>query len=148
MRHASQCLGRVLRGKDDYGIMVLADKRFKTKKEQLPSWIAGQLLLTDEDHSVDSAVSTAKRFLRSIAQPFNTKDQEGISTWSARDLAKHQEEESERKIRELRDGVALEEAQAREMAERGERRVVDEFDEDEIDEEDLAEMMALDAATA
>ncbi len=28
MRHAAQCLGRVLRGKDDYGVMVLADKRF------------------------------------------------------------------------------------------------------------------------
>lgn len=28
MRHAAQCLGRVLRGKDDYGIMVLADRRF------------------------------------------------------------------------------------------------------------------------
>ena len=27
MRHAAQCIGRVLRGKTDYGIMVLADKR-------------------------------------------------------------------------------------------------------------------------
>uniref|UniRef100_A0A183A4F7 HELICc2 domain-containing protein n=1 Tax=Echinostoma caproni TaxID=27848 RepID=A0A183A4F7_9TREM len=26
MRHAAQCLGRAIRGKSDYGIMVLADK--------------------------------------------------------------------------------------------------------------------------
>ena len=26
IRHASQCLGRVLRGKNDYGIMCLADQ--------------------------------------------------------------------------------------------------------------------------
>lgn len=26
MRHAAQCLGRCLRGKEDYGIMVMADK--------------------------------------------------------------------------------------------------------------------------
>ena len=26
MRHAAQCIGRVLRGKTDYGIMCLADK--------------------------------------------------------------------------------------------------------------------------
>lgn len=26
MRHAAQCVGRVIRGKTDYGIMVFADK--------------------------------------------------------------------------------------------------------------------------
>lgn len=26
MRHAAQCVGRVLRGKSDYGLMVFADK--------------------------------------------------------------------------------------------------------------------------
>lgn len=26
MRHAAQCVGRVLRGKTDYGLMVFADK--------------------------------------------------------------------------------------------------------------------------
>lgn len=26
MRQAAQCLGRVLRGKNDYGVMILADK--------------------------------------------------------------------------------------------------------------------------
>lgn len=28
MRHAAQCVGRAIRGKTDYGIMVFADKVF------------------------------------------------------------------------------------------------------------------------
>ena len=51
MRHAAQCLGRVLRGKDDYGIMVLADRRFRRKKNQLPKWIAQALYESDENLS-------------------------------------------------------------------------------------------------
>ena len=41
MRHAAQCLGRVLRGKTDYGIMILADKRFSRndKRGKLPKWM-------------------------------------------------------------------------------------------------------------
>ena len=41
MRHAAQCVGRALRGKTDYGIMIFADKRFSRsdKKGKLPKWI-------------------------------------------------------------------------------------------------------------
>jgi len=41
MRHAAQCVGRALRGKTDYGIMVFADKRFarNDKRGKLPKWI-------------------------------------------------------------------------------------------------------------
>jgi DNA excision repair protein ERCC-2 len=37
MRHAAQCLGRVLHGKDDYGIMALADQRFQEATQSTPS---------------------------------------------------------------------------------------------------------------
>ncbi|KAL7273618.1 TFIIH/NER complex ATP-dependent 5'-3' DNA helicase subunit [Rhizina undulata] len=90
MRHAAQCLGRVLRGKDDYGIMVLADKRFAKKRNQLPKWINQALLDSETNMSIDMAIAAAKRFLRTMAQPFATKDQEGISTWSLQDLQRHQ----------------------------------------------------------
>ena len=42
---AAQCIGRVLRGKTDYGIMVLADKRFARadKRGKLPLWIQEHL---------------------------------------------------------------------------------------------------------
>jgi DNA excision repair protein ERCC-2 len=90
MRHAAQCLGRVLRGKDDYGIMVLADRRFAKKRAQLPKWINQALLDSETNISTDQAVASAKKFLRGMAQPFGRRDQEGVSTWSLEDLEAHQ----------------------------------------------------------
>ncbi|ANZ76199.1 BA75_02347T0 [Komagataella pastoris] len=90
MRHAAQCLGRVLRGKDDYGIMVLADRRFSRKRNQLPKWIAQNLLDADTNLSTDMAIANAKKFLRTLAQPSNPKDQEGVSVWNADQLKDHQ----------------------------------------------------------
>ncbi|CUM46745.1 unnamed protein product [Debaryomyces fabryi] len=92
MRHAAQCLGRVLRGKDDYGIMVLADRRFSRKKNQLPKWIAQALNDSDTNLSTDMALANAKKFLRSLAQPTNPKDQEGVSVWNLDQLEKFQRE--------------------------------------------------------
>lgn len=45
MRHAAQCVGRAIRGKTDYGIMVFADKRFARadKRSKLPKWIQEHL---------------------------------------------------------------------------------------------------------
>ncbi|KAI9674184.1 MAG: DNA-dependent ATPase of the nucleotide excision repair factor 4 complex [Caeruleum heppii] len=91
MRHAAQCLGRVLRGKDDYGVMVLADRRFQKKRGQLPKWINQALYDSEVGISVDQAVASAKKFLRTMAQPFKARDQEGISTWSLADLERHRE---------------------------------------------------------
>src|SRR5690606_25627519 len=38
MRNAAQCVGRVIRGKSDYGLMVFADKRYNRldKRGKLP----------------------------------------------------------------------------------------------------------------
>ncbi|KAI1002823.1 General transcription and DNA repair factor IIH helicase subunit [Podosphaera aphanis] len=101
MRHAAQCLGRVLRGKDDYGIMVLADRRFLKKRNQLPKWINQALLDSEVNLSTDMAVGTAKKFLRNMSQPFKTTDQEGISTWSLADLLRFKEKQDEEAIRML-----------------------------------------------
>lgn len=90
MRHAAQCLGRVLRGKDDYGIMILADKRFSRKKGQLPKWISQALNDADTNLSTDMALASAKDFLRSLAQPANPKDQEGVSVWNLGQLEEFQ----------------------------------------------------------
>ncbi|CAK7203206.1 TFIIH/NER complex ATP-dependent 5'-3' DNA helicase subunit [Sporothrix eucalyptigena] len=105
MRHAAQCLGRVLRGKDDYGIMVLADRRYQKKRNQLPKWINQALLEADANLSTDMAVSNAKKFLRDMAQPFHARDQEGISTWSPADLKKHQEKADLERISELQEQI-------------------------------------------
>jgi DNA excision repair protein ERCC-2 len=94
-RTAAQCLGRVLRGKDDYGIMVLADRRFARadKRDKLPKWITEAMNEACTNCSTDMAVAMAKKFLRTIAQPGPSGD--GISMWSNRDI-----EESQRKMRE------------------------------------------------
>lgn len=132
MRHAAQCLGRVLRGKDDYGVMVLADRRFQKKRSQLPKWINQAMLDSETNLSTDMAVATAKNFLRTMAQPFKAKDQEGISTWSLADLERHREKQ-----------ILEEERLRREELANGHGQVVnggatrggeDEFD-DDIDED-------------
>ena len=154
MRHAAQCLGRVLRGKDDYGIMVLADRRFQRKRTQLPKWINQAMLESDTSLSTDMATASAKKFLRTMAQPFSGKDQDGISTWSISDLRKHVEKTQNEKIRvlqndggvsvtakmEMEDGVVIvnEHANGHANGVNG----YDQFDDDEIDD---AAMMELDA---
>lgn len=90
MRHAAQCLGRVLRGKNDYGIMVLADRRFAKKRSQLPKWIAQAILDADVNLSTDMAIAAAKKFLRGMAQPIDEQDQKGVSIWDLDDLTTYQ----------------------------------------------------------
>ena len=57
MRHAAQCVGRVMRGKTDYGIMLFADKRFfrADKRNKLPRWIQEYL----NDHASDLSTEEA-----------------------------------------------------------------------------------------
>ncbi|KAK5727960.1 TFIIH/NER complex ATP-dependent 5'-3' DNA helicase subunit, partial [Elasticomyces elasticus] len=104
MRHCAQCLGRVLRGKDDYGIMVMADKRFAKKRNQLPKWISSALLESDSQMSVDQAVATSKKFLKQMSKPFPARMQDGISTWSYEDLMKHKEKVEAERDREVKNG--------------------------------------------
>lgn len=118
MRHAAQCLGRVLRGKDDYGVMVLADRRFQKKRSQLPKWISQALLESDTGLSTDMAVASAKKFLRTMSQPFSGKDQDGVSTWSIHDLERHKEKMEEEKIRELRNDDGRDGMQQQQQRER------------------------------
>ncbi|GMM51972.1 TFIIH/NER complex ATP-dependent 5'-3' DNA helicase subunit [Starmerella bacillaris] len=98
MRHAAQCLGRVLRGKDDYGIMVLADRRFAKKRDQLPKWIAQGILESDVNLSTDMAIAAAKKFLRTIAQPVDAEDQKGVAIWEIDDLEKYQSTEERKQL--------------------------------------------------
>lgn len=90
MRHAAQCLGRVLRGKNDYGLMILADRRFAKKRNQLPKWINQAILDADVNLSTDMAIAAGKKFLRTLAQPKDEKDQKGIAVWELGDLKNFQ----------------------------------------------------------
>jgi DNA excision repair protein ERCC-2 len=130
LRHAAQCLGRVLRGKDDYGVMVLADRRFQKKRAQLPKWISQAMLESETNLSTDMAVATAKNFLRTMAQPFKARDQEGISTWSLADLERHVAKERGEMEKREREALANDHSAAVAGLHNGRSMPVDEFDED------------------
>ena len=72
MRAASQCVGRLLRSKNDYGIVIMADKRYSNPKSrvQLPSWISQFLDKSDISLSIDDVIGQTQQFLREMAQPF------------------------------------------------------------------------------
>ena len=71
LRQASQCLGRVIRSKDDYGLMVLADDRYNKadKRSKLPQWIQQALPAAHRNLTVGGGLTLGKSFLRTMAQP-------------------------------------------------------------------------------
>ncbi|KAI8340451.1 hypothetical protein BC941DRAFT_220448 [Chlamydoabsidia padenii] len=91
MRHAAQCVGRVLRGKTDYGLMVFADKRFARadKRAKLPKWINQYMTEASTNLSTDMAIGIAKKFLRTMAQPIES-NQTGVSLWTIKDIENRQ----------------------------------------------------------
>ncbi|XP_051899971.1 general transcription and DNA repair factor IIH helicase subunit XPD isoform X1 [Pristis pectinata] len=84
MRHAAQCVGRAIRGKTDYGLMIFADKRYARadKRGKLPRWIQEHIADSNLNLTVDEAVQISKHFLRQMAQPFRQEDQLGLSLLS------------------------------------------------------------------
>lgn len=95
MRHAAQCVGRALRGKTDYGIMVFADKRFNRadKRSKLPRWIQEHLRDSLCNLSTEEAVQICKRWLRQMAQPFTREDQLGVSLLTLQQLQSQEQQD-------------------------------------------------------
>jgi DNA excision repair protein ERCC-2 len=117
MRTAAQCVGRVLRGKTDWGLMILADRvsvakeallsyvslthtfvfssiswqRFARadKRSKLPKWINQYITETASNLSTDMALVLSKLFMRQISQNAN-EDETGISLWTLEDVLKAQ----------------------------------------------------------
>ncbi|KAM7345143.1 general transcription and DNA repair factor IIH helicase subunit Xpd isoform 2-T2 [Cochliomyia hominivorax] len=98
MRHAAQCVGRALRGKTDYGIMIFADKRFarQDKRSRLPKWIQEHLVDSFCNLSTEESMQLSRRWLRRMAQPFTREDQLGISLLTKEQLENMTKEKLER----------------------------------------------------
>ena len=94
MRHAAQCVGRVLRGKSDYGLKIFADKRFARadKRSKLPKWIAQYIQDVYSNLSMDMAIVESKRFLRTMGQPY-PEGKNGVSLWDVEDIERRQMKE-------------------------------------------------------
>ncbi|XP_076761097.1 general transcription and DNA repair factor IIH helicase subunit XPD [Xylocopa sonorina] len=102
MRHAAQCVGRAIRGKTDYGIMVFADKRFSRidKRSKLPKWIQEHLTDSLCNLSTEEAVQISKRWLRQMAQPFTRENQLGLSLLTREQLEKEEYSKIEEKAQQ------------------------------------------------
>ena len=76
MRQAAQCVGRVIRSKTDYGIVILADKRFSRpdKRAKLPPWITSFVRPSGLDLSTDFAIEQMKVFLKVMGQPVDAEN--------------------------------------------------------------------------
>ncbi|KAJ8642962.1 hypothetical protein MRB53_004710 [Persea americana] len=82
LRQAAQCVGRVIRSKADYGMMIFADKRYSRhdKRSKLPGWILSHLRDAHLNLSTDMALHIAREFLRKMAQPYDKAGASGKKT--------------------------------------------------------------------
>lgn len=82
LRQAAQCVGRVIRSKADYGMMIFADKRYSRydKRSKLPGWILSHLRDAHLNLSTDMALHIAREFLRKMAQPYDKSGGSGRKT--------------------------------------------------------------------
>ncbi|KAI4374304.1 hypothetical protein MLD38_012314 [Melastoma candidum] len=87
LRQAAQCVGRVIRSKADYGMMIFADKRYSRhdKRSKLPSWILSHLRDAHLNLSTDMAIHIAREFLRKMAQPYDKAGSGGKKTLLSQD---------------------------------------------------------------
>lgn len=72
IRQTAQCLGRVIRGKNDYGIMILADNRYNDHKlKALPEWI--KTYLSEEKSNLH--ISIAKVMMKKFHLSMSAKEE-------------------------------------------------------------------------
>ena len=71
LRQAAQCCGRVIRSKNDYALMVFADKRFASvsKRSKLPPWITQFLEDRHMNLATDECLAACNTFLKRMSQP-------------------------------------------------------------------------------
>nr|QDO16362.1 general transcription and DNA repair factor IIH helicase subunit XPD [Lingulodinium polyedra] len=96
MRQASQCLGRVIRSKRDYGVMILADQRYarQDKRSKIPDWIKAFMEPGHLVMATDVAVETARNFLLRMSQPHVEQSGLGASVLSPAALEEFREHEA------------------------------------------------------
>ncbi|ETB60031.1 hypothetical protein YYC_02420 [Plasmodium yoelii 17X] len=81
MRQASQCVGRIIRNKKDYGIMIFSDIRYtrNDKKGKLPPWIIKCMDVSNTNLTIGAGVNISKKFLLNMSQEYKETDQTKIS---------------------------------------------------------------------
>jgi DNA excision repair protein ERCC-2 len=98
-----RCLGRVIRSKMDYGLMVLADARYNRpqQRNKLPGWILQYLDKAHMNLSTERSLAVAKDFLKRMAQPRSHKEELGITMLDQHMVNRRMEEERKAKEQAL-----------------------------------------------
>lgn len=98
MRQTAQCIGRVVRSKTDYGLAILADKRFvrADKKNKLPPWIIELMLESHIDLDTAAAIGASKLYLKQMAQPIAVDAERGTALLSEKDVLAINDQEAGR----------------------------------------------------
>lgn len=91
IRTTSQCVGRIIRGKSDYGVMVFADRRYNRidKRSKIPQWIS-KYFGNSLNLSTEMAVAEASNFFLEMAQPTKREDELGNSLWTIEHVKEYQ----------------------------------------------------------
>jgi len=81
LRNSSQCVGRVIRSKRDYGVMVFGDMRYarSDKRTKLPQWVQQAMRPAHLALTPELAASVTARFLREMSQPMDEAAAVGVS---------------------------------------------------------------------
>ncbi|KAI0302032.1 DNA repair helicase [Russula brevipes] len=126
IRNAAQCVGRALRGKTDWGLMVFADKRFARadKRAKLPRWINQYITETAANLSTDMALTLSKLFMRTISQNAG-ENLTGVSLWTVEDVEKAQ---AAQRQAEAEESAAMAVGRSQPNQERGAEEPMDEDD--------------------
>lgn len=109
MRQTAQCIGRVVRSKSDYGVAVLADKRFvrADKKNKLPRWILELMLESHIDLDTQAGVGAARQYLREMAQPSVPGAEIGTAFFTEEDIKNLTSRETQHGVRARASTLAM-----------------------------------------
>jgi hypothetical protein len=94
-------VGRIIRSKLDYGLMIFADARYarSDKRKKLPGWIQQYLDASSWNMSIDNVISRARDFLRKIAQPTEPSQELGVTMLLPRHIEALQAQERAKRAR-------------------------------------------------
>ncbi|RNF22456.1 putative helicase [Trypanosoma conorhini] len=93
MRAVNQCVGRVIRHKDDYGVVLLADERFAERLGGLSEWVADRCTVHREFREAYAAVA---QFFASFRRRSGDVARPSASPFSAADKASDVQADAQR----------------------------------------------------
>ncbi|KAL0230697.1 hypothetical protein PCE1_004253 [Barthelona sp. PCE] len=74
MACVAQCMGRIIRSRKDYGMMVLADRRFIRLRKLLPEWVLQRFPADHCSLMTSNVMSVARQFFRANSQALSQEE--------------------------------------------------------------------------